>query len=56
MQLGLNEADTHKSSSILIYYWSEESLYTQSDWQDAMVIKGVIEMKRVKLIIKAQMK
>jgi hypothetical protein len=40
MQLGLNEADTLESSSMLMYYWSEQSLYTQSDWHDAVVIKS----------------
>ena len=30
MQLGFNEADTLKSSSILIYSTSEQSIYTQS--------------------------
>ncbi len=38
--LGLNEADTLKSSSILIYSRSEHILYTKSDWDDAMLIKG----------------
>jgi hypothetical protein len=40
VQLGLNEADTLESTSILIYYPSEQSLYTQSDWHDAIVIKS----------------
>ncbi len=32
MQSGLNEADTVKSSLILIYYVSEQSFYTQREW------------------------
>ncbi len=41
MQLGLNEADTPKSNSILIYSRSLQSIYTQSGWHDAVVIKGM---------------
>jgi hypothetical protein len=40
VQMGLNEADTTKSSSILIYYQSEQGLYTQRGWHDAVVIKS----------------
>ncbi len=29
---------THKSSSVLIYSHLEQSVYTQDDWQDAMLI------------------
>jgi hypothetical protein len=39
MQLGLNEADTLKSRSIQIYSKSEQSIYTQKGWHDAMLIK-----------------
>ncbi len=39
--MGLNEADTVKSSSILIYSHSAQSIYTQSWWQDAVLIKKV---------------
>jgi len=35
VQLGLNEADTVESSSILIYSHSEQSIYTQWDRHDA---------------------
>jgi len=31
VQLGLNEANTIKSSSILIYYYTEQSIYTQEE-------------------------
>jgi len=31
MQLGLNEADTFKSSSILIYLSKEQSIYSQNE-------------------------
>jgi hypothetical protein len=37
--LGLNEADVLKSSSILIYSHQEQSIYAQSEWHDAMLIK-----------------
>ncbi len=47
VQLGFDKADTLKSSSMLIYYRSEHSLYTQADWHDATVIKSEIKMKRV---------
>jgi len=39
MLLGFNEAD--KSSSILIYSISEQSIYTQSGWHEAMLIKRI---------------
>jgi hypothetical protein len=45
MQLGLNEVDTLESSSILIYYQPEQSLFTQSDWHEAIVIKSDIKMR-----------
>jgi len=41
MQLCLNEADTLESSSILIYSHSEQSIYTQCDGHDAILIKAV---------------
>jgi len=40
VQLGFNEADTLKSSLILIYYQSEQVLYTHDGWHDSMVIKS----------------
>jgi hypothetical protein len=46
VQLGFNEADTLESSSILIYYPSEQRLYTQSYWHDAVVIKSEIKKER----------
>ncbi len=45
VQMGLNEADTLKSSSTLIYSHSEQSLYSQRDWHDAMLIKGEIRRR-----------
>jgi hypothetical protein len=42
-QLGFNEADTLKSSSILIYYWPEQGVFTQCEWHDAVVIKSEIK-------------
>ncbi len=47
MQLGLNEADTLKYSSILIYSHSGQSIYTRSGWQDAVLIKDVRLNNRV---------
>ncbi len=51
MQLGLNEADTLKTSSILINSHSEQNINTQCDRHDAVLIKAVIkirsELKRV---------
>ncbi len=43
MKLGLNEADTLKFISMLIYYLSEQGLYTQDGWNDVMLIKGKIK-------------
>ena len=40
--LGLNEADTLKSSSTLIYSHSLQIIHTQGEWHDDMFIK---EMK-----------
>jgi hypothetical protein len=37
LQLGLNEADTIKSSSILIYSNTEQRIYTQIGWLGAML-------------------
>jgi hypothetical protein len=45
VKLGLNEADTLKSSSILIYSHSEKSIYTQCDRHDAVLIKAVIKIR-----------
>ncbi len=36
VQLGLNEADTLKSSSILIYSTSDQIIYTQNGWHKAV--------------------
>jgi hypothetical protein len=47
VQLGFNDADTLGPSSILIYSQPEQRLFTQSNWHDAMVIKGKIKKKRV---------
>ncbi len=41
MQFGLKEADTLKSSSVLMYYQSEQGLYTQNGWHDSVVIKVI---------------
>jgi hypothetical protein len=67
VKLGLNEADTLKSSSILIYSHSEKSIYTQCDRHDAVImvikirskLKGVNEMLLIimnvwKLIMKCK--
>ncbi len=40
VKLGLNEADTLKFSSTLIYYWKEQGFYTQNGLHDASVIKS----------------
>jgi len=34
-----NEADTHESTSILIYSKLQMGLYTQLGWQEAVLIK-----------------
>ncbi len=39
VKLGLNEADTFKSSSVLIYSVKEQSIYTHEVEQDAVLIK-----------------
>jgi hypothetical protein len=39
MQLGVNEAGTLKSSTILIYSHQEQSIYAQNEWHDAVVIE-----------------
>jgi hypothetical protein len=57
--LGLNEADTLKPSSILIYSVLEQSNYTQRGVLDAITIKGVrlrgwgINEASLKVLIKA---
>jgi hypothetical protein len=43
MQLGLNVADTLKYSSILINSHSEQSINTQCDRHDAVLIKAAIK-------------
>jgi len=45
--IGLYEADTLEFISILIYYWPEQSLYTLSDWHDAVKIKSKIIRREV---------
>ncbi len=57
MQLGFtNEADTFKSSSVLIYQDTEQSIYTQIKLHDAALIKMKLfeegwEVARYKLIM-----
>jgi hypothetical protein len=46
VQLGLNEADTFKSSSILIYSSYKRSVYTQNGWHE---LKH--EIKRWQLVV-----
>jgi len=41
VQLGSSQADTLKSSSILIYSISKQSIYTQKGWREAELIKRV---------------
>jgi hypothetical protein len=41
LQLGFNEADTLKSSSILIYSFSVQSIYTKVYGKEAKLIKKV---------------
>jgi len=43
----LNEADTLKSSLLLIYSDTEQSIYTQMRWHDAAIIKMVLVYGRV---------
>ncbi len=43
--MGLNEANILKSSSILIYSHSEQSIHTQCDRHDGILIKAVIKMR-----------
>ncbi len=38
LHLGLNEADTVKSSSILIYNHTKQDIYTQLKWLDARIV------------------
>ncbi len=45
MQLGLNEADTLKSTLILIYSRLAQSIYTHYNRQDAILIKAAIKMR-----------
>ncbi len=58
MQLGLNEADTLKSISILIYSHLTQSIYAQSELYDAVLIKeiklnkGVLKLVNEMLIAK----
>ncbi len=44
VQLVLNEADTLKFSLILIYLHAVQSIYTQGDRHDAVLIKMVIKL------------
>ncbi len=39
LQLGFNEADTFKFSSILINSHKAKGIYTQNKWHDAVIIK-----------------
>jgi hypothetical protein len=47
MQLGFNEAGTLKSSSILIYSCSEQSIYTWRDRHDAVLNKAGIKNREL---------
>jgi hypothetical protein len=49
MQLGLNEADTLKSTSILIYSSLEQSFYTQHESPETVLIKN--EIKRWQSVV-----
>ncbi len=49
MQLDLNEADTPKSSSILIYSTLEQSFYTQNESPETVLIKS--EIKRWQSVV-----
>jgi hypothetical protein len=49
-QLGLNEADTLKSSSILVYSSSEQRIYIRGVPHDAVVIESEIKKEILKLI------
>ena len=57
MQLGFfNEADTLESSSILIYLFQAQSIYTRKGWHKAILIKisrhqkGQLKVTSVQLI------
>ncbi len=52
LPLGLNEADMFKLSSILIYWVTEQSIYTQERWPDAVLIKNVFNIEIKVLIYK----
>jgi hypothetical protein len=45
LRLGLNEDDTLKSSSILIYSHSSQSIYIQGDRHVGVLIKGIIKLR-----------
>ncbi len=45
MQLRLNEADTLKSTLILIYSHLTQSIYTHYNRPDAILIKAVIKIR-----------
>jgi hypothetical protein len=45
LRLGINEDDTLKSSSILIYSHSAQSIYIQGDRHVAFLIKTIIKLK-----------
>ncbi len=49
VELGLNEVDTLKYSSILIYSIKVQSIYTQNGWYQAISRKGEIKKKQGRL-------
>jgi hypothetical protein len=50
VQLGLSEADAFNYSSILIYYNTEQSIYTQMDGLMQMVIKRERKLLSTKMM------
>ncbi len=51
VQLGLNEADTFKSSSILIYWQQRQNIYKQEKWLDAAFIKKGMKQTHAKVVV-----
>ena len=50
--MGLNEADTLKSSSILIHSHSEQGIYTRGDQHGAEVIQSEIKRRALTWLLK----
>ncbi len=46
----LNEADTFKTCSILIYLSTEQSIYTEIKWKDALLINTKLKAEIESLI------